>query len=277
MRSGDTAPPGPAPLFCPADRPERFARAVATGDCVILDLEDGVGEARKPLAREAVAAAADTLPPERVVVRINPPESEAGRRDVEVVRRGPFETVMVPKAEDPVGVAALAPLRVVALCETAAGVLAADRLARVDNCVALMWGGEDLIADIGGRRSRRPDGAYLPVVVHARAGVLLAAAAAGIPAWDGVYLAIDDLDGLAAESEDAVAMGFAAKVAIHPRQVPVLRSAFGADPEALEWARGLLAAAADAGSGVFRFRGAMVDGPLLAQAAAIVAAAERHG
>lgn len=120
-------------------------------------------------------------------------------------------------------------------------------------------------------------GSYLPVVVHARAHVLLAAAAAGIPAWDGVYLAIDDLDGLAAESDEAVAMGFAAKVAVHPRQVPVLRSAFGAAPEALEWARAPLAAAADAGSGVFRFRRAMVDGPLLAQAEAIVAAAERHG
>ena len=33
---------GPAWLFCPADRPERFGKAAATADVVILDLEDGV-------------------------------------------------------------------------------------------------------------------------------------------------------------------------------------------------------------------------------------------
>lgn len=139
-----------------------------------------------------------------------------------------------------------------------------------------MWGGEDLIADIGGRRSRRGDGSYLPVVTHARSAVLLAAAAADIPAWDGVYLALDDLDGLAVETDDAVAMGFAAKVAIHPKQVAVIRAAFGADPATVTWARDLLAAADAAGAGVFRFRGRMVDGPLIAQARAIVAASERR-
>lgn len=267
-------PMGPGLLFCPADRPDRFAKAAASGDGVILDLEDGVGQAHKTSGRKAVTDAAETLPSDRTVVRINPPDTDVGKADVAAVRAGPLHTVMLPKAADPATVASLAPLRVVALCETAAGVLAARDLAEVDNCVAVMWGGEDLIADIGGRRSRRADGSYLPVVVHARSMILLAASAAGVPAWDGVYLDIDDLDGLAAECDDAVAMGFAAKVAIHPKQVQVIRSAFAADRDTVDWARNLIAAADAAGSGVFRFQGRMVDGPLIAQARAIVAAAE---
>ncbi|MEA2383644.1 MAG: citrate lyase subunit beta / citryl-CoA lyase [Solirubrobacteraceae bacterium] len=264
--------PGPVPLFCPADRPERFEKALAAADAVILDLEDGVGPGRKEAARAAVRDALPSLPPGRTVVRINPPHTDEGRADLELLRASPLKTVMVPKAERAEALADLAPFEVVAICETAAGVLAAPALAAVPNCGAVMWGGEDLIADIGGRRSRRPDGSYLPVVVHARTAILLAAAAARTAAWDGVYLAIDDLDGLRAETEDAVAMGFAGKVAIHPAQVPVLRDAFAPSAEDVDWARAVIAASREAGDGVFRFRGRMVDGPLLTHARAIVAA-----
>jgi citrate lyase subunit beta / citryl-CoA lyase len=265
-------PVGPVPLFCPADRPERFEKALAAADCVILDLEDGVGPAHKEAARAAVRDALEWLPPDRTIVRINPPHTADGRADLGLVRSSPLTMVMVPKAERAPALAALAPLQVVAICETAAGVLAAPALAAVHSCAAVMWGGEDLIADIGGRRSRRADGSYLPVVVHARTAILLAAAAAGTAAWDGVYLAIEDLDGLRAEADDAVAMGFAGKVAIHPAQVPVLRGAFAPSADDVEWARAVIEASREAGDGVFRFRGRMIDGPLLTHARAIVAA-----
>jgi citrate lyase subunit beta/citryl-CoA lyase len=265
------SPVGPAVLFCPADRPDRYVKAAVAADAVIFDLEDGVGPARKAAARKALADAFDELDPARTFVRINPPDTEEGRADLDVLRGGPLRAVMLPKAADPDAIAALAPFEVVALCGTAGGVLAASDLAAVENCTALMWGGEDLIADIGGQRSRRTDGSYLPVVVHARSAVLLAAAANRKAAWDGVYLAIEDHAGLAAECEEAVAMGFAAKVAIHPSHVPIIRSAYVADGDRVNWARELLEASATAGDGVFRFRGQMVDGPLIAQARAIVA------
>ena len=44
---------GPAWLFCPADRPERFEKAAAAADIVILDLEDGAGDKTAPRARGA--------------------------------------------------------------------------------------------------------------------------------------------------------------------------------------------------------------------------------
>jgi citrate lyase subunit beta/citryl-CoA lyase len=269
--------PGPVPLFCPADRPERFEKALAAADAVILDLEDGVGPARKEIARAAIRDALSRLPLERTVVRINPPHTDDGVSDLALLRASPITTLMVPKAERPEALVDLAPFQVVAICETAAGVLAAPQLAAARNCSAIMWGGEDLIADIGGRRSRRPDGSYLPVVVHARARVLLAAAAAKVAAWDGVYLAIEDLDGLRVEAEEAVAMGFAGKVAIHPSQVPVLRDAFAPSAEDVDWARAVIAASREAGDGVFRFRGSMIDGPLLSHARAIVAAGDAAG
>lgn len=271
-----STPWGPALLFCPADRPDRYAKALAAADAVVIDLEDAVGPDSKASARQTLRDAVPWLPPERTIIRVNALGTAWAEADLAMLATTPLRHVMVPKAADPTAIAALAPFQVVALCETARGVLAAPDLAAVDNCRALFWGGEDLIADIGGWRSRRDDGSYLPVVVHARSSVLLAAAGAGKPAWDGVYLNIEDLDGLAAECAEAVDMGFAAKVAIHPSHVPVIRRAFTPTDQQVEWARALLAAA-EQSAGVSRFRGRMIDGPLVAQAQAVLTrAAQLH-
>jgi citrate lyase subunit beta/citryl-CoA lyase len=261
-------------LFCPATRSDRYGKALDVADRVIIDLEDGVGDANKADGRAQIAAAAAALPAERLIVRINAAGTRHASEDLSVIADTTIATVMLPKADDPDAVAALAPLQVVALCETARGVLAAAEIASVPNCVALMWGGEDLIADSGGSRSRRSDGTYLPIVTHARMHVLLAATASRTPAWDGVYLAIDDLSGLRAEAEEGAAMGFVTKVAIHPTQLPIIRSAYASRGPDVAAARALLEAAERAGGGVFRFRDQMVDGPLIAQAQATVAAAE---
>jgi citrate lyase subunit beta/citryl-CoA lyase len=271
-----STPWGPALLFCPADRPDRYAKALAAADAVVIDLEDAVGPDNKASARQTLRDAVQWLPPERTIIRINALGTAWAEADLTMLATTPLRHVMVPKAADPTAIAALAPFEVVALCETARGVLAASDLAAVDNCRALFWGGEDLIADIGGWRSRRDDGSYLPVVVHARSTVLLAAAGAGKPAWDGVYLNIEDLDGLATECAEAVDMGFAAKVAIHPSHAPVIRRAFTPTDQQVEWARALLAAA-EQSAGVSRFRGRMIDGPLVAQAQAVLTrAAQLH-
>jgi citrate lyase subunit beta/citryl-CoA lyase len=103
----------------------------------------------------------------------------------------------------------------------------------------------------------------------ARANVLLAAGAAGIPAIDTVHLDIGDLEGLRAEAEDAAASGFAATACIHPTHVPVIREAYAPTPEQVAWARRVRDAAA-ARPGVFRFEGAMVDGPVLRHAEAVL-------
>jgi citrate lyase subunit beta / citryl-CoA lyase len=264
--------PGPALLFCPADRPDRFAKAAAAADAVILDLEDGVAPDDKPRARRALQET--LLDPRRTIVRINPAGTDDATRDLDALVGTPYGTVMLAKAEDAEQAAALAPRQVIALCETPRGVLAAPQRAAVPNVIALMWGAEDLVAAIGGRSSRRADGRYRDVARHARSAVLLAAAAASTAAVDSVYLDIGDLDGLRDEADDGAASGFVAKACIHPRQVAVVRDAYRPTDEEVDRARRVLAAAAGT-SGVFAFEGRMVDAPLLRHAEQIMRAAEK--
>lgn len=241
---------------------------------VILDLEDGVSKSRKPHARQSLIE--HPIDPERTIVRINPTGTEECARDLEVLKVTPYETVMVPKVDAADDIRALAPRRVVALCETARGVLAAREIALEPNVVALMWGSEDLLASVGGFSSRHSDGSYRDIARYARAAVLLAARAGGVAAIDSVFLDIEDLDGLAAESTDAAASGFHSKACIHPVQVPVVRRTFLPTGKDVGWAERLLAAAS-ARRGAFRFEGRMVDEPLLAQARQILSASRRYG
>ena len=267
-------PWGPGLLFCPADRPDRYATALDRADAVIIDLEDAVDPQDRPAAREALAAS--PLDPARVIVRVNAAGTADHAADLTALGRTPYRAVMLPKAEHPADLAALAGFRVIALCETAAGVLGAPALAASEGVVALMWGAEDLVASLGGTSSRHADGRYRDVAVHARSAVLLAAGAAGIAAVDTVHLQIDDLDGLAAEARDAAAVGFAATACIHPSQVPAIRAAYRPSEEEVAHAEELLAAAREE-SGVFRWHGRMIDGPVLAHARAVLARAQRSG
>ncbi|WP_067899764.1 HpcH/HpaI aldolase/citrate lyase family protein [Nocardia vaccinii] len=260
-------PAGPAWLFCPADRPERFAKAAAAADVVILDLEDGVAAADRVAARQAMI---DTpLDPERTVVRVNAHGTEDQRLDLEALRETRYTRVMLPKCESAEQVSSLAPYPVIALIESPLGVVTVAESARAANTAAVMWGAEDLVAGLGGTASRRADGTYRDVAVHLRSSCLLAAKAYGKLALDGVFLDIGNLDGLRAEADDAVAVGFDVKVAIHPKQVAVIRAAYAPTDEELDWARRVLAAAGNE-RGVFGFEGKMVDAPVFRHAEQIV-------
>jgi citrate lyase subunit beta/citryl-CoA lyase len=265
---------GPAWLFCPADRPERYSKASAAADVVILDLEDGVAPADKAAARSALLAT--PLDPSRTVVRINSADSADHDLDLAALAAAGYTTVMLSKTESPAQITALAAFRIVALVETPRGVLNAGELAAASNVVGLMWGAEDLVAGLGGRSSRTAAGAYRDVARHARSTVLIAAASFGRFALDAVHIDIADLDGLAAEAADAAAIGFAATACIHPRQVEVVRKAYRPSADEAGWAERVLAAAR-AERGVFAFEGSMVDAPLLRHAEAIIARSGSRG
>jgi citrate lyase subunit beta/citryl-CoA lyase len=258
---------GPGWLFCPADRPERFEKAAAAADVVIIDLEDGVAAKDRPSARAALQRT--PLDPARTVVRINPVDTADHELDLEALDGTAYRTVMLAKTETQGQVASLAPLDVVALIETPLGALSVVDLARVDNVIGVMWGAEDLFAGLGGTSNRRADGTYRDVAVHVRSQTLLAAKAFGRLALDSVYLDIKDLDGLRAETDEAVAVGFDAKVAIHPTQVAVIRAGYAPTDEQARWARDVLAAA-QSERGVFQYEGQMVDMPVLRRAQRIV-------
>jgi citrate lyase subunit beta/citryl-CoA lyase len=265
---------GPALLFCPADRPERYGKALERADAVILDLEDAVTADARPAARQALVEAGAELDPARVIVRVNPIGSADFAADLEALADTAFRTIMIAKVESDVAVGSLdSSYDVVALIETAKGVTRADAVAALPNVSALMWGAEDLVASLGGASSRRADGSYRDVARYARAAVLIAAGAHGKAAIDAVHVDIDDVSGLADEAEDAVASGFAATACIHPSQVDVIRRAYRPDPGAVAWARAVLAAA-ETERGVFSYDGRMVDEVVLRHARTLVARAE---
>lgn len=255
---------GPALLFCPADRPERYSKAFERADAVIIDLEDAVLPNAKPQAREALIAS--DLDPTRVIVRINPVDTIDFRADIAAVAQTKYRTVMVAKAEDARKIENIpGRFSVIVLCETAKGVQIAHKLAQLENVIGLMWGAEDLIASMGGHSSRKPNGEYRDVARNARSRVLLAAAAAGKRAIDAVHLDIENVQGQREEAEDAGASGFTATACIHPSQVEVIRDAYRPTPEQLAWATELLSAA-EGQHGVFQFDGQMIDEPILRQA-----------
>jgi citrate lyase subunit beta/citryl-CoA lyase len=265
---------GPAWLFCPADRPERFEKAAAAADVVVLDLEDGVAAKDREAARTALIET--PLDPDRTLVRVNPSATADHQLDLEALSRTSYATVMLAKTEDAQQVRDLAPLDVVVLIETPLGALVVSDLARMENAFALMWGAEDLFAVLGGTANRHADGTYRDVARHVRSQTLLAAKAYGRMALDSVYLDIKDLDGLGKEVDDAVAVGFDAKVAIHPSQVAVIRAGYAPTADQVEWARHVLAAA-NSERGVFQHKGLMVDAPVLRRAERIVASAPKDG
>jgi citrate lyase subunit beta/citryl-CoA lyase len=255
-------------LFVPGDRADRFARAVATGDVAILDLEDAVAGANKVAARDRVREALEGGL--HCWVRINEPASDAGTADLRAIAGTPPAAIVVPKASRAVDIEAVrraANVPIVALIESVAGFAAIDDVAR-SGLVALAFGAYDFCAELGARPT--PE-----VLAPWRARVVFAARAAGIAAIDTPFVALDDPAGLAREAALAVDFGFDGKLAVHPNQVAAIRGAFAPTPEELAWAHGVADAAAD--GGVRRFEGGMVDAPLERAARRILSRARDVG
>lgn len=261
-------PPGPAWLFCPADRPERYEKAAARADVVILDLEDGVAPSDKAAAREALIST--PLDPGKTVIRINAHRTADWTADLEALEHTDYSVIMLPKCESAEQISALTPRQVVALVESPLGAVSVFDSLGAGNTVGVMWGAEDLVAALGGNSSRFADGSYRAVAQHVRSQTLLAAKARGVFALDSVFLDIPDLDGVRAESDDAVAVGFDGKVAIHPSHIPVIRTSYSPTPDEIQWARGVLDAV-EHNRGVFTFEGKMVDAPVIQHAKRLIA------
>ena len=255
-------------LFVPGDRPERFAKAVASGaDALILDLEDSVVPAQKAVARDAVAAALAAPRDALLFVRVNPLHSEFIDDDLAAIADGRPDGLVLPKAAGAADVIALAerapgiPVLPVAT-ETPAAVFAlGDYGAASELLAGLTWGAEDLPAAIGSV-SREADGSYTKVFETVRALALLGAHAAGVPAIETVYPDFRDLEGLAAYARRGARDGFTGMMAIHPAQVETINAAFTPAEAEIAHARAVIAAfAANPGAGALQLDGRMIDAP----------------
>lgn len=277
-------------LFVPGDRPERFAKAAASGaDAIILDLEDSVSLANKDAARHAIA---DYLAGTREVVtlvRVNPLDGHLTATDVAAIIAAQPDAIMLPKAEGAPSIAqldtilrseatrdaSLPPILPIAT-ETPAAIftLGSYREAK-DRLLGLTWGAEDLPAAIGATTSRETDGRYTSPYEVARAMTLFAAHAAGVAAIDTVFPAIKDETGVAAYAARARRDGFTGMMAIHPSQVDAINTAFTPSTEEAARAQAIVDAfAANPGAGVLQVDGKMVDAPHLKQAKHILSLAD---
>ncbi|WP_127995981.1 HpcH/HpaI aldolase/citrate lyase family protein [Piscinibacter defluvii] len=252
-------------LFVPGDRPERFAKALASGaDAVVLDLEDAVAPERKALARDAVRAQlADGDP--RLVVRIND-ESTAWFADDLTAARGAAAVLLAKaeRAETLQRVREACPgTQVLALIETARGVLAAEALAQAAQ--RLVFGTIDFALDLD--LSGDPIG-----LDYAASRLALASRAAGIAApVAGVTAALDDDAALRADVARARAHGYTAKLCIHPRQVARVHELLAPSPAEIDWARRVIAASDASGGAAVQVDGRMVDKPILLRAQRLLA------
>jgi citrate lyase subunit beta/citryl-CoA lyase len=266
-----TAAPARSYLFVPGSCPERYDTACAAGaDAVIIDLEDAVPAAKKRAAREALAS---WLSPDHpVLVRINSADSEWFSDDLLVCGLPGVAGIVLPKAEHErdiaMSVAAGAP-SVLPLIESALGLWNAFELARSPKVQRLVFGAIDFSFDLSIRESHEPLLAF-------RSQLVLVSRVAGIAApVDGVTVALNEPELLRDDTARARALGFGAKLCIHPKQLAVVHAAFAPSAKEVTWAQRVLHAAANANGAAVAVDGKMVDRPVILTAQRVIEEAAR--
>ena len=256
-------------LFVPGNRPERFAKALASGaDAILLDLEDAVAPAAKGEARDAIAqwaGRATEADRGRIVVRINDAQSSAFADDLLLLREAGIASVMLPKAESAAQVQAVVGVvpqaRVLALIESACGVANVQQVAGADGVARLVFGTLDYALDLD---LDITDGSE--ALVHAAGAIAIASRVAGLATpVAGVTPQLDDEQRLLSDLAWSRRHGFGAKLCIHPRQIAPIHAALEPTAQSLEWARRVLAAEA-ASPGAAQLDGRMIDRPVVLQA-----------
>jgi len=258
-------------LFVPASRPERIAKAMASGaGAVIVDLEDAVAVDAKASARDALDEFLETHEGPPIYVRINArgtPEFEA---DLSVCQRHTgVGGIMLPKAEsasdiESVGVTGKS---IIPLIESAAGLVALNGIATARSVERLSYGGLDLCENLGIEAST--EGADT-ILDHCRCQLLISSRAAGLqPPVETVFPVFNDVKAMHERARRARNMGFGAILCIHPKQIEPAQTGFSPEPEQVEWARKVVAAA-EAHTGAFTVDGQMVDAPVIAMARTIL-------
>lgn len=264
-------------LFVPGSRADRFGKAKAGGaDLTVIDLEDAVAPGDKASAR---AAALDQLAQGRDgwAVRINGVATAAGIRDLaELTEIGMLPaTLLIPmveaRAEIDVVTGALGEHcpELIPLIETPRGLRHALEIASHPKVAAMMFGGGDFSGELGVELAWEP-------LLAARQQFILACAEARKPAIDVPFVTLDDESGLKDECRRARSIGFTAKAAIHPRQVPIIREAFAPSEKDVAEAREALEAYEAGGGQAIRFKGRMLEAPFVKRYRAVLAQAGRR-
>ena len=257
-------------LFVPANRPERFLKATASGaDAVILDLEDSVPFESKKDARLAIKSSWQELKKSGIslVIRINSPETTWGLEDLDFFQGlDGLNGVMVPKcesssslnrvSEDFIGVPLLP------IIESAAGYLVLPEIAKTANVSRLVVGHIDFLTDSGMLCSEDQlelNSLRFQVAMCSRVGGLA-------PAIDGVTVSVDDVELIRADAERSIRFGFGGKLCIHPKQISIVHEILAPSADQISWAKKVIDAMEISGGAAVQLDGKMIDLPVLLQA-----------
>ena len=236
---------------------------------IILDCEDAVKpDAKASARRAAVEAVQEGFGGRLAAIRMNGVGTAWYDEDILAFRESEAPFIILPKVEDRHQLrdaAGMLGKPVLAMIETAAGVLACASIA--PETAALIAGTNDLSADLGIPLSAERAG-----LSHSLQMVVLAARAAGVAAFDGVYNRLEDDEGLARQCEEGRAFGFDGKSLIHPSQIATANRIFGSSEAELDAAERLVAAAT---GGAERHEGRMIEAMHVDQARALLARARR--
>lgn len=256
-------------IFVPGNNPRFLAKARnLEADIVCLDLEDSVPGSRKAEAREMVVGALRSggyrAP---VFVRVNSPDSGMIPEDLETVLRGRPDGIVIPKADDAKDMDAVSailerlersPTLVLPSIESAVGVLNAYEIASHGPRVcAIVFGIFDLLNDMGMEYAKEPGTA-----LYSRSKVPVDAAAAGVPAIDGIWQDIRDSAGFETDCLRGRSLGYAGKSLIHPDQIETAHYVFAPTEPEIRWARRVCEeyrGAAGGGRGAIQLDGRMID------------------
>ncbi|MBN9355496.1 HpcH/HpaI aldolase/citrate lyase family protein [Herbaspirillum huttiense] len=256
-------------LFVPANRPERYAKALESGaDAVIVDLEDAVALPQKEEARATLARwLRGNGPQPRLWVRINAADTVWHGDDLLTFSALSMAGIVLPKAEEAKTLSSIArrlgPGRgLIALIESAAGLAAMREIAAVPGVQRLAFGSIDAQVDLGMQCGPEEE-----ELMHFRMEMVMASRLAGIaPPIDGVTTDFNDDAFLARMVQRARRMGFGAKLCIHPKQVEGVRRGFMPGEQELAWAEEVMAAVRASDGGAISLKGKMIDKPVILQA-----------
>ena len=275
-------------LFVPADRPAMVQKALASqADAVIVDLEDAVAVAHKPMARAQLAEALPDTRQRPVYIRVNGPTTPWCLADLTEVAALGVDGVLIPKVESPADVHAVewalgqledhhhTALAVILILETGAGIArAAAIMAAAQRARRVNFGAGDTAQDL-----TLEIGADEAEITTYRALVVAQSRAQGFfPPLDSVFADFRDLDGLRASCQRARRMGFAGKLCIHPQQIAIINEVFTPSDRAVEAAQRIVSAFAEAeaqGTGAIEVDGKLVDAPIVEQARQLIALREQ--
>lgn len=277
-------------LFIPGNNPAMLQNSdVFESDAVIYDLEDAVSVTEKDAARELVSQflKSTSQPPMEIVVRINGLDTEYYNGDLESVVSDKIDSVMLPKAnveylleldrlltgqERKKGMKKR--INVIPIVELASSVLQIDEIVKCPRVNGVLLGAEDLSGDIEVMRTKKGN-----EILYPRMKLAYACAAYKIDAIDTPFTDTNDNAGLEEDCRFAANLGFNAKAAIHPNQIPIINSVFVPAQKSIEWALRVQEAARQAslkGLGVFSLDGKMVDKPVILRAENIIKKARKY-